>query len=64
MFHAEVMRKLCQDSLCYFYESPTESMLFNDIHSFVTVRRNDLVSQHKVESPVHYVNNQEEQRKQ
>lgn len=37
---------------------------FNDIDSFVTVGRNDLVSQHKVESPVHYVNNQKEQRKQ
>lgn len=34
---------------------------FNKIDSFVTVGRNDLVSQNKVESPIHYVNNQEEQ---
>lgn len=64
MFHAEVLRKVCQDSLCYFYETPTESMLFNDIDSFVTARRNDLVSQNKVESPVHHIYNQEKQRKQ
>lgn len=41
-----------------------QKAIFNKIDSFVTVGRNDLVSQHKVEPPVHYVNNQEEQRKQ
>lgn len=47
-----------------YFVTFNRKQFFNKIDSFVTVGRNDLVSQHKVESPVHYVNNQKEQRKQ